>query len=710
MPRNTPAGEERVAVIQAWVRPRESVAGARGHGVVRLDALLGGGCGQSRKTGLTTAAIETGRIRRMKIRAGVFGMAALLGLVLSAIASAQELTLHVTYVCNGDRLFIENCNIRDLSDAANCFVGHPDTILSNGLMKYTNETRGSLKKLLPTCKQPSADEVTRAKAFDKKVQDKQDALQKEAEAKLDAPPPMPGGMGGAVKPQTPEQKALNRCITAGRLPASCTGNSLLGAFSQMVSQVMPSLVKEPPPGMNMAGVFEGAGNWRLDFIDAGVLVNCSFLSPNQENYKVEFKNGRTVIVVDTRPKPLVLTLTTDGTIAGPGPLEIEGVVASGYSGGSDPTSYSGGYHDANGTLISNGNAATSAGPIYDSGGNRVYGAINGGNAGHTTFAPRRATCPALNLSSKGARVGMETMQTDLLKTMFGGDKGPPTPPGLRMHGTYAAQTGLSVEFYPESVIVGCGDPARAYPYQVVANGAQAAVKVDDPGHPLLLTMRPDGSLDPGAGSYLVHGRRMAGQNNDGDFTFAPLEATCNLGVLVPGAKLTAPPITAAAAAPANPTGGASGASRAGAVAGGASTPGNAILSFTSGFVAAQPGAANPLAGRAFVLLRDNFDNVLAKGGFPVPAGVAPYKAMILACVQKTPDCQTASTAMNGQTVAGVRTDAAGKATFPGVPPGTYYLMGATFTGGQMLLWDIKVELRAGANTIALDQRTATPVR
>jgi len=36
----------------------------------------------------------------------------------------------------------------------------------------------------------------------------------------------------------------------------------------------------------MAGVFEGAGNWRLDFIDGGVLVNCSFLSPNQQNYRI----------------------------------------------------------------------------------------------------------------------------------------------------------------------------------------------------------------------------------------------------------------------------------------------------------------------------------------------------------------------------------------------------------------------------------------
>jgi hypothetical protein len=647
----------------------------------------------------------------MRIRTGVFGVAALVGLTLGAVASAEDFELHVTYVCNGERLFIENCNMRDLSDTANCFVGHPDTILSNGMMKYTNETRGSLKKLLPTCKQPSAEEVARTKAFDKKVQDKQEALRKQAEAKLDAPPPIPAGGGGSGfagvgKPQTAEQKALNRCITAGRLPASCTGNSLLGAFSQMVAQVLPSVAKEPAPGLNMAGVFQGAGNWRLDFIDGGVLVNCSFLSPNQEAYRIEFKNGRTMIVIDTRPKPLVLTLTAEGSIVGPGPLEIDGVVASGYSGGGG-SPYSGGYHDRNGMLITDSSAASGAGPVYDSAGNRVYGAISAGGGGYATFSPRTATCPALNLSSKGAGVGVQTMQTDLLKTMFGGDKGAPTPPGLRMHGNYAAQTGFSAEFYPESVIVACGEPARAYPYQVVASGGQPAIKVEDPGHSLLLNVKADGTLDPGAGSYLVHGRRITGQNSDGDFTFAPLEATCNLGVLVPGATERAPAMSTAAEAPASAAAG--GAARPASVPAGAVVPGNAVLSFTSA-MAAQAGGRNPLAGRAFVLLRDSFDNVLAKGGFPVPTGTAPYKAMLMACAQRAPDCQTASNAINAATAAGIRADASGKATLPAVAPGTYYLMGSTFSGGQILLWDVKVELRGGANAIALDQSNATPVK
>jgi hypothetical protein len=216
------------------------------------------------------------------------------------------------------------------------------------------------------------------------------------------------------------------------------------------------------------------------------------LSPNQQNYKLEFKDNRTLIVIDTTPKPLVLTLRADGTIVGPGPLQIDGVIASGYTTGGDGNPYSGGYHNQYGNLITNSQAASGGSPVYDSAGNRVYGAVNSGEPGHATFSPKTATCPALNLSSKGAGVGVQTMQTDLLKSVFGGDKGPPTPPGIRMHGIFAAATGFSVQFFPESAILGCGpDAARAYPYTVVADGTKAVVQINAPDHPLSLAFGPN---------------------------------------------------------------------------------------------------------------------------------------------------------------------------------------------------------------------------
>jgi hypothetical protein len=639
--------------------------------------------------------------------------AALLSVFATVLCAAQDVKLNVTYICSGERIYVESCNIRDLSDAATCQVAHPDRPKHNGFMAYTSETRGSLKKLFPTCKQPTPQEIAAADAFQKKQQAIYDANVQKANGQLNAA--ATGGrapVGGAGSPQqqiTPpknaEERAMRRCVSSGRLPATCTGNSLLGAFGQMLGQVLPSAAKEPATGPVMAGVFQGAGSWRLDFIDGGVLVNCSSLSPNQESYSLAFRPTGTVLTIDTKPKPLVLSFRADGTIVGPpGPVTIDGVVATGTArSGPDPNASSG-YTDKNGISLTNQQAASSS-EIYQ-GAMRHYGSVDVGTS-YTTFSPRRATCPAISLSSKGASVGVQTMQTDLLKSLFNdGDKGPPTPTGIRMQGIFAAATGFSAQFFPESVVLGCGpDSARAYPYTVVADGTKPAIHVNAPDHPLTIAFRPDGSLDAGSEPYLVHGRIVTGQNDDGDFTFAPMEQTCNLAVLTPSKEIpssggTAATMTAAAAAP-------------GTKGGGLSTPaaplGNAALSIVSG-LPAQPGTPNPLAGRPYVLLRDSYGDALAKGGIAVPAGVSPYKYVGTVCGPgKTPECQKILSVIDANAASAVRADANGRGVLPGVPPGTYYLMISTRFGNQALVWEQAVQLKAGVNSVTLDQSNATPM-
>ena len=634
------------------------------------------------------------------------GAAILMFLFAAALCRAQDIAIGVTYVCSGEHIYIEGCNIRDTSDTSTCMVAHPDHLTSTGLNTYTSMTRGALKNSCPLASSPTAKQLAAAKAFQKKQEDTYNANEKKATEQLNAAT-QPATYGQPQKPKTPEERAMARCITAGRLPATCTGNSLLGAFSQMVGQVLPSLTKEPAPGPNMAGVFEGAGKWRLDFIDGGVLVNCAFLSPDQHNYKIEFKNDRTVIVIDTTPKPLVLTLKADGTIVGPGPLQIDGVVASGYtSDGPDPTAMSG-YTDKYGTHLTNQQASTTS-DLY-SNGQPYYGHVNSGG-GHTTFASKTATCPAQNLSSKGAGVGVQTMQTDLLKTMFGGDKGPPTPPGIRMHGIFAASTGFSVQFFPESAVLGCGpDAARAYPYSVVADGTKAVIHINAPDHPLTLAFKADGSLDPGgSGPYQVHGRTVTGQNDDGDFTFAPMEQSCNLAVLTASATI---PASGGAAAASNTSAG----TRGGAPDNGGGTLsvpdkplGNAVLTVVSK-LPAQAGAANALGGRPYVLLRNSYANLVAKAGVTVPAGMTPYKYVATICVNKSPECQKVTDAIKADAASAVRADASGNGIFPGVPPGTYYLMISTRYNNQPLAWGQAVQLKAGPNSMALDQSNATPI-
>jgi hypothetical protein len=646
------------------------------------------------------------------------GIAVLLFLGVVAGSSAQDIPIGATFVCNGERLFAESCNVRDLSDTSRCMVGHPDHVMANGLMQYTYATRGELKQLLPTCQQPSTKQLDAAAAFQRRQQETYERNAQKADEQLNAAtkaPAAPRTGQGVAPPRNAEERALRRCVSSGRLPASCTGNSLLGAFGKMLSAVVPGAERQAAAGPTMAGVFEGPGPWRLDFIDGGVLVNCAFLAPNQESYSVEFKNGSTLIVVATTPKPLVLTLRDDGTIVGPGPVTINGVVASGTAGGGTSPGHYESHSVTTSQVLTPLDAQTHAGDpnLVNEGGSSSLRSTTTQSTfvpgtttpAYSTFARRQATCPALRLSSKGASVGVQTMQTDLLKTMLGGDKGVPTPPGLRMHGIYAAASGFSVEFFPESAVLGCGaDAARAYPYSVESAGAKAVVKINASDQPLTLAFRPDGSLDPGdSRPYQVHGRVVTGQRDNGDFAFAPLEAACNLALLAPskiipsGGGLAASPGPAAVATHSEM-----------ALSSTVAAPGGATLAVVSGLVP-QGGATNPLAGHPYTLLRRGYPEILASAGISVPAGMSAYKFVGNTCSVRSADCQRMVEAIKGDAVAVIRADANGNGTFAGVTPGMYHVMIAARVNNQSLVWDRSVQLQAGSNSITIDARNATPL-
>jgi hypothetical protein len=55
-------------------------------------------------------------------------------------------------------------------------------------------------------------------------------------------------------------------------------------------------------------------------------------------------------------------------------------------------------------------------------------------------------------------------------------------------------------------------------------------------------------------------------------------------------------------------------------------------------------------------------------------------------------------------VTNAKMDPNAKATFPGVPPGTYYLLVQAMGKDWHLVWDLRVDLKSGANSVALDQR------
>ena len=296
----------------------------------------------------------------------------------------------------------------------------------------------------------------------------------------------------------PRTREMRRCVTAGRVMAVCVGNGLMGSLpnmNAMLSSVVPGMVGKEVTGPQMAGVFTGSG-WRLEFTEATVALSCQDMIPDSHAYTISFVSNRAVLEIANVPKDVVLTVDGD-TLTGPGPVAVEGRISLGVHDGFDPLTEK---------------PAT----IYQ------YQRVT-----------RNCAKPTLHKSSSPGMVGTEK---NILVGLFNdGEAGPPTPAGLRMNGSYAASTGFSVEFFPESVILGCGpDAARAYPYAVIADGRQAVVKVAAPDHPLTLLIKPNNMLDPGSGTYLVEGRKITGQDAKGDYTFAPLNATCNLAPLSPG--------------------------------------------------------------------------------------------------------------------------------------------------------------------------------
>jgi hypothetical protein len=152
-------------------------------------------------------------------------------------------------------MIIESCNMRDLSDNSSCLVQHPDRPQHNGFPAYTNETRGNLKKLLPTCQQPSADAVAREQARQKKQNDQQDAAFKKANAPDPSVAlPTPSGPASGplvatpVRPVSPASDGgMIRCLESGRSQSQCgakgSGNSLMA----IVNALLPPDGKEKKP-------------------------------------------------------------------------------------------------------------------------------------------------------------------------------------------------------------------------------------------------------------------------------------------------------------------------------------------------------------------------------------------------------------------------------------------------------------------------------
>ena len=88
--------------------------------------------------------------------------------------------------------------------------------------------------------------------------------------------------------------------------------------------------------------------------------------------------------------------------------------------------------------------------------------------------------------------------------------------------------------------------------------------------------------------------------------------------------------------------------------------------------------------------------------------ILAIKIWRMACDSRQPLCQQALAGLAPVMVSRVKFNAKGKAQIPALSAGTYYLIGSPIIHKRPVIWDLRIDLKPGANSVTLGQRNATP--
>lgn len=131
------------------------------------------------------------------------------------------------------------------------------------------------------------------------------------------------------------------------------------------------------------------------------------------------------------------------------------------------------------------------------------------------------------------------------------------------------------------------------------------------------------------------------------------------------------------------------------------------LSIEAGIIY-KMGGNQPVARTEFMLLDQSLETVLREGGVSEGrTGVLSTYAFAVKYPEQFPGVAArAAQAIKSHLVSSVSTDFAGKAQFTDLKPGSYYLAGLSSTRKGFAIWNVPVEVKAGQNSLFLDQNNA----
>ncbi len=470
-------------------------------------------------------------------------------------ASSETFQVGVIYVCKGERVMITGCDIHDQSDAAYCQAEWRDRPQPSGFPAYTSETRGSMRKLIPTCTPPTAKQLeTRARADKvmadgqkKAVADQLAAFQAQ-QAKAAGPSADPGAI------------AARRCLAAGRSETECISEGFGKSLKSLFGGTGVDTLMKQPAGLRLNGNYRSASGFAISFnpgttsTPATATVGCGKLQPMSLAYELSFKDGVISARIPNRPNPIALTLNSSGRMTGPPSAVIQGSVLVGWSNGASATNASAGapvahtethmesrqidYGEAhNGTynatdVHQNGMEYSVNVPVTTTTYEQQWPSSPQPRGPSPIYKAKTETCTIGIMNSTGSTAAL-TGVAGMLDVLSGSnEKKTPPPAGVRLVGNYKGPGDLQVEFRSDLALIDCSEVQLARPYTIEPAGPNLSVHMNNGGEPLTLTYRPDGHLS-GPASIHINGRVVSGTTANGEIAYAARSATCSLSTLTP---------------------------------------------------------------------------------------------------------------------------------------------------------------------------------
>jgi hypothetical protein len=123
----------------------------------------------------------------------------------------------------------------------------------------------------------------------------------------------------------------------------------------------------------------------------------------------------------------------------------------------------------------------------------------------------------------------------------------------------------------------------------------------------------------------------------------------------------------------------------------------------------KPSTDNKVAGRNLLVLKEDAQVALIKGGLQSTPDGTVLQNWMRACSTRAPACEKGARALQAYTVGIATTDANGHAQTPTLPAGRYWVLSDTKVGNKRMMWNEPVDMKAGDQSVVLDQRNAMPV-